>query len=164
MCRSHFYFIDIEVNNFTHLLSCVCLFFYYSILVSILQVNWRVIYNRSAIASGRLSSKQAAYSGSKSNRQLIRRSLKNIRHFLSMGEASKSALLISDYGLFILGGCSSCDGIGRAAGAIHDKLGRHLVCTLVGKLEGVSSNIAVSIYHINPLDRKSTRLNSSHSV
>ena len=60
-------------------------------------------------------------------------------------------LLISDYGLFILGGCSSGDGIGRAAGAIHDKLGRHLVCTLVGKLEIVESGINIFIYHVDPL-------------
>lgn len=68
-----------------------------------------------------------------------------------MGGASKSALLISDYGLFILGGCSSGDGIGRAAGAIHDKLGRHLVCTLVGKLEIVESCIDIFIYYVDPL-------------
>lgn len=68
-----------------------------------------------------------------------------------MGGASKSALLISDYWLFILGGCSPCDGIGRAAGAIHDKLGRHLVCTLVGKLEIVESGINIFIYHVDPL-------------
>ena len=68
-----------------------------------------------------------------------------------MGGASKSALLISDYGLFILGGCGSGDGIGRAAGAIHDKLGRHLVCTLVGKLEIVESGINIFIYYVDPL-------------
>lgn len=68
-----------------------------------------------------------------------------------MGVASKSALLISDYGLFILGGCSSCDGIGRAAGAIHDKLGRHPVCALVGQLEVVESGIQAFVNHVNPL-------------
>ena len=68
-----------------------------------------------------------------------------------MGGASKSALLISDYGLFILGGCSSCDGIGGTARTIHDKLCRHLVCTLVGKLEIVESGINIFIYHVDPL-------------
>ena len=68
-----------------------------------------------------------------------------------MGVASKSALLISDYGLFVLCSCGSGDGIGRTAGAIHDKLGRHLVRTLVGKLEIVESGINIFIYHVDPL-------------
>ena len=68
-----------------------------------------------------------------------------------MGGASKSALLISEYGLFILGGCSSCDGIGGAAGAIHDKLGRHSVCAFVGQLKIVESCIQTFVYHIDPL-------------
>ena len=68
-----------------------------------------------------------------------------------MGVASKSALLISDYGLFILGSCSSCDGIGRAARTIHDKLCRHSVCAFVGQLEIVESCIQTFVYHIDPL-------------
>ena len=68
-----------------------------------------------------------------------------------MGELQKVPLLISDYGLFVLCSCGSGDGIGRAAGAIHDKLGRHLVCALVGQLEIVESCIDIFIYYVDPL-------------
>lgn len=84
-------------------------------------------------AEPKLRAVQDYMAGKVSLRQICRQYIiKNNRHFLSMGGASKSALLISDYWLFILGGCSSCDGIGGAAGTKHDKLGRHSICALVG--------------------------------
>ena len=68
-----------------------------------------------------------------------------------MGGASKSALLISDYGLFVLCSCGSGDGIGGATGAVHDKLGCHSVCAFVGQLKIVESCIQTFVYHIDPL-------------